>query len=258
MTLSHPLFESIRAVVFDLDGVLYEQETPVPGAAPAVRRVREAGLEVRFLTNTTSRSRTRLVDKLRRMEIRAGAAEIHTPPAAAGRYLRRQGKSALLLVQSEALEEFDGVIREDRHPDAVVVGDLAHEWTFALLNRAFRAVFEHDAELVGLGRTRYWHAGRGLQLDVGPFLAALEYAADAEARVFGKPEPAIFEAVAEDLDLDPGRVAMVGDDVRSDVDAAMKAGMRGVLVRTGKFRPEDLDRGIEPDLTLDSVADLID
>lgn len=258
MTFPHPRLDDVRGVVFDLDGVLYEQEAPVPGAPGAVRRVRQAGVPVRFLTNTTSTSRARLAEKLARMEIQAEPAEIHSPPAAAARYLREHRRSALLLVQEDALAEFEGVIREDRRPDAVVVGDLGHDWTFELLNRGFRAVFERGAELVALGRTRYWDVGGALQLDVGPFVAALEYAADTEALVFGKPEAAIFETVVDDLGLEPGQVAMVGDDVRSDVGAAMRAGLRGVLVRTGKFRPQDLEAGVEPDLVLDSVADLVD
>lgn len=245
-------------MVFDLDGVLYEQDTAVAGAARVVRRAREARLQVRFLTNTTSRSRARMAGKLASMGIDAEVDEIHSPAAAAARHLRRGRKSALLLVQDDALEDFHGVLREDRHPDAVVVGDLGHGWSFELLNRAFGAIFEQGAELIGLGRTRYWDAGGALQLDAGPFVVALEYAADVEALVFGKPEAAIFETVVDDLGLDAGQVVMVGDDVRSDVAAAMEAGLRGVLVRTGKFRPRDLEAGIEPDLVLDSVADLFD
>jgi len=257
MTFPHPELEGVGALVLDLDGVIYERDVPIPGAARTVRRLRETGVPIRFLTNTTSRSRAGLADRLAAMDIEAGIDEIQSPPAAAARHLRRDGKSALLLVQEGALEEFDGVVREDRRPDAVVVGDLGDGWNFELLNRAFRAVFEHGAELVGLGRTRYWDSGGTLQLDAGPFVVALEYAADVEALVLGKPEAAIFESVVDDLDVEPGQVAMVGDDVRSDVDAAMGAGLRGVLVRTGKFRPPDLDQGIEPDLVLDSVADLL-
>jgi HAD superfamily hydrolase (TIGR01458 family) len=137
------------------------------------------------------------------------------------------------------------------------VGDLGERWTFAALNRVFRLVHEAGAELIGLGRSRYWRGPAGLQLDVGPMLAAVEYASGRRARVFGKPERAYFEALVSDVGLPAARVVVVGDDVESDVGAAMAAGLRGVLVRTGKFRPQDLEGPVRPDLVLDSIADLL-
>ena len=110
---------------------------------------------------------------------------------------------------------------------------------------------------IGLGRTRYWKGPEGLQLDVGPVLAALEYATGTSARVFGKPDPAFFAALVDHLDAPAHIVAMVGDDIVSDVGAAMDAGMTGVLVRTGKFRPRDLDGPIRPHVLVDSIRDLV-
>ena len=110
--------------------------------------------------------------------------------------------------------------------------------------------------LVALGLTRYWRAEDGLRLDAGPFVRALEYAAGRTAVVLGKPDPAFYHSAVEDLDLEPDQVVMVGDDVRSDVEGAQRAGLTGVLVRTGKFSPSDLDGGVSPDAVLDSIADL--
>jgi ribonucleotide monophosphatase NagD (HAD superfamily) len=59
------------------------------------------------------------------------------------------------------------------------------------------------------------------------------------------------------LDAATADVVMVGDDLLSDVGGAQQAGYQGYLVRTGKFREEDLaSGGITPTRILGSVADL--
>ncbi len=257
MAALHSALSGIRAVVFDLDGVLYEDQRPVPRARETVAALASQGVSIRFLTNTTSKSRRGIADKLAHLGFDARPDQIFTPGYAAGQYLRERSLSAHLLVQPGALEEFDGVRRDDEKPGAVVVGDIADAWTYERLNHAFRLILEQGAQLIGLGRSPYWRSARGLLLDVGPFLAALEFAARRPALVFGKPEAAIFAAVASDLQLPPAQIVMVGDDVLTDVQPAQQAGLRGVLVRTGKFREADLQKGLEPDLVLDSVADLL-
>ncbi len=249
--------QGIGAVAFDLDGVLYQANAPLPGAARAVAAVREAGLQVRFVTNTTSRSRRLILEKLEQLGFRADAGEVFCPARGAVAWLWSQRASASFFVPSPALEDFEGVPQDDEQPDAVVIGDLGDGWTFESLNRAFRLVHERGARLVGLGRTRYWKGPHGLQLDVGAFLAALEHATGKGALVFGKPEPAFFKTLIEGLSRPAGSVAMIGDDVVTDVGAAMTVGLVGVLVRTGKFRAHDLDGSIQPDLVVDSVRDLI-
>jgi HAD superfamily hydrolase (TIGR01458 family) len=258
MRALRPELRDVRAVAFDLDGVLYEADRPIAGAAAAVAEVRGIGLPVRFITNTTSLSRRLIAQKLERLGFRADSKEVFCPATAAAAWLRAEGASAALFVPAAAHEDFAGVSHDHERPDAVVIGDLDEHWNFETLNRAFRLVHEGGARLVGLGRTRYWKAPRGLQLDVGPFLAALEYASGKAATVFGKPEPAFFAALIDGLGVPAARVAVVGDDILSDVGAAMHAGMVGVLVRTGKFHRRDLDGSVNPDFVVDSAADIID
>jgi len=247
----------IQAVIFDIDGVLTENDHPVAGAARVVAAFKAAGVPVRFLTNTTSRGHSHLAKDLIRSGFKAVPEEVFCPSRAAGEYLRERGASARLLVREGALGDFEGVSPKSELPDAVVVGDLAHEWSFDLMNEAFRLIHEVGAELIGLGRTRYWKMEDELQLDAGPFIAALEYATGKDALIFGKPDPAIFEAVIADIGLPAGQIVMVGDDILSDVDAAMKVGLIGIQVRTGKFRDSDLQGSVTPDAVIDSVASLL-
>ena len=113
------------------------------------------------------------------------------------------------------------------------------------------------ARLVCLHKNRWWQTARGPLLDSGAFVAGLEYAAGVEAELVGKPSPAYFEAALAVLGVAPEDAVMVGDDVESDVSAAQRLGLHGVLVRTGKFREDTLAvASPAPDAVLDSVAEL--
>jgi HAD superfamily hydrolase (TIGR01458 family) len=139
----------------------------------------------------------------------------------------------------------------------VVVGDLGTGWDFATLNRAFRLLqSDPAAELVALGMTRFWQAGDGLRLDAGPYVAALEYATGRKALVLGKPAAAFFHAATRKLGVTPADTVMIGDDIVTDIGGAQQAGLKGVLVKTGKFRPGDLESGTKPDAVLDSITAL--
>jgi HAD superfamily hydrolase (TIGR01458 family) len=134
---------------------------------------------------------------------------------------------------------------------------MGARWDYRTLNRAFRLLHHNpEAVLIALGMTRYWLATDGISLDVAPFVAALENAAGRKGRVFGKPSEAFFRAATNRLALPADRVVMIGDDIEVDIGGAQAAGLRGVLVRTGKFRPADLEGSVRPFAVLDSVASL--
>ena len=251
-------------MLLDLDGVVYVGDSPVPGAADVVDWLTRENIPFRFLTNTTSRPRSSIVEKLSGMGIRASADDILTPAVAAKLWLQDHspGRPALFVPDATASElaELDPLPDdEEEGAGAVVVGDLGDAWDFATLNRAFRLLMaEPRATLVALGMTRYWKADDGLRLDAGAFVRALEYAAGTTAVVMGKPDRAFYESAIEGLGLAAGGVVMVGDDIRTDVEGAQRAGLIGVLVRTGKFASADLDGNVTPDAVLDSIAELPD
>jgi ribonucleotide monophosphatase NagD (HAD superfamily) len=104
--------------------------------------------------------------------------------------------------------------------------------------------------------TRYWRAPDGLRLDAGAFVSALGYASGLEPVVMGKPAKQFFQAALDTLEVRALNTLVIGDDIRGDIEGAQALGMTTVLVRTGKFRPEDLEQGIYPEVVLDSVAEL--
>ena len=252
----------MRGVLLDLDGVLYVGDAAVPGADAVVSWLAREGVPHHFLTNTTSRPRQAIVEKLASLGITTTADQVLTPAVAAMDWLRRHRveRPALFVPDATAAEFSDLAPLPHGVADgcgAVVVGDLGEGWDFATLNRAFRLLMsDPQPPLIALGLTRYWRAEDGLRLDAGAFVRALEYAAGCTAVVLGKPHPAFYAAAVDALGLEPAEVVMVGDDVRVDVEGAQGAGLIGVLVRTGKFAPSDLDGDVSPDAVLDSIADL--
>jgi len=229
---------AIQGVLLDLSGVLYVGEQEVPGAVEAVERLRASGLPLRYLTNTTRSTRARVQQKLADLGFPIEADEIFTAPRAVRAHLRSQGLRPLLLIHPDLEPEFSDLPRE--RPDAVVLGDAGEAFDYAALNGAFRVLME-GAPLIAMGDNRYFREAEGLSLDVGPFVRALEYAAGCEARVLGKPAAGFFESAVSELGCAPEACVMIGDDARSDVEGALAAGLQGILVRTGKYRPGDED-----------------
>lgn len=249
----------LRAVLIDLDGVLYVEDEPVPGARDAVAALRSGGLALRFVTNTTAHSRSRTLAKLERLGFEVDETELITPAALAVRYCRERGLERVALVMNDEVKpDFRELEEAHRDAQAVIVGDLGPAFGYDILNGAFRQVME-GAELIALQKNRYWLRADGLSLDVGPFVAALEYATGREAYVVGKPALGFFEQVLASVECSPDTAAMVGDDIESDIGGALSAGLSAILVRTGKYRPERVQAsGIEPTAIVDSIADVPD
>jgi len=255
-----------RAYLLDLDGTLYSGGAAIPGATETLARLRARDIPYRLVTNTTSRSRVMLVDRLRNYGFDASPEELFTATLAGSLLARTAGYQRVApfipepaLADMEQLELVGGTSGSGsaRVPDAVLVGDLGDRWTYALLQEAFEYLMG-GAALVALSRDRYWLQGQRLALDAGPFVAALEFAAGKKAAVAGKPSPAFYAAALTSLGLSPTTpAAMVGDDLWSDVQGAQAAGLQGWLVRTGKYRESALrESGIRPDRILDSIAAL--
>ena len=252
----------MRALLFDLDGVLYQSDRVIDGAVETLRWFEQRGIPHLFVTNTSSKPRSALVDRLSSMGLSVSAEQIFTPPVAAYDYLTANDAMPLaLFVREPTREDFEGldILADDAEQGAgsVVIGDIGEAWDFPTLNRAFRLLMaDPQPVLIALGMSRYAQGRDGLVLDVAPFIKALEHAADCEAVVMGKPANAFFDAAVRKLGTSAAEVVMIGDDIRGDVGGAQAAGLAGVLVRTGKFRPKDLEGEVRPDAVLDSVADL--
>jgi HAD superfamily hydrolase (TIGR01458 family) len=247
----------VRALLIDIDGVLYVEDEPIPGARDALARLRARGIGMRFVTNTTAHSRGRTLEKLRPLGFEVADGELITPAALALGHCREHGhRRAALVMNDEVKRDFADLEAAERDVDVVIVGDLGDAFSYDVLNHAFRLVMD-GAELVALQKNRFWLTADGLSLDVGPFVAALEYATGQQAFVVGKPAGAFFALPLAELGVDADAAVMVGDDIESDIGGALTAGLRAVLVRTGKYRPDVVAAsGIEPTAIVGSIADV--
>ncbi len=252
----------MQALLIDLDGVLYQGEQAIAGAAEAVRWVQQQGIPHRFLTNTTSRPRRALVKKLAAMGITTDETQLLTPAVAAHQWIENHVQGEIALFVPEATQEdFQGLPLAGSKPTgqigAVVIGDLGNGWDFATLNRAFRLLMSDSRPvLIALGMTRFWRAEDGLRLDAGPFVSALQYATGRDPVVMGKPAAPFYQTALDLLNTRPEQTLMLGDDIRGDIAGAQQADINAVLVKTGKFQPSDLQLGITPLACLDSIAQL--
>jgi HAD superfamily hydrolase (TIGR01458 family) len=250
-------YSRAKGLLIDLDGTVYDSGQTIPGAAEAVGELRETGIPLRFLTNTSRSSRVEVLARLGDHGIPADIEEVYTASYGAALWLQSSGvERAAVLVPASALVDFSMVRLDHDHPEVVLVGDMGDEWTFQVLNQAFRWVLQ-GADLIAIHKNPYWMTPNGITLDAGAFVAALEYATNRTAVTIGKPSSEFFETAAASMGVGLSDVIMIGDDLSTDVAGAKAVGATAVLVRTGKYREEDLTASaVKPDSVVDSIRDL--
>ncbi len=248
---------NVSGLLIDIDGVLRLGNQTIPGAAEAIRALRKRGFALRFVTNTSVRSHTSLARELISLGLPIEEFELFSAPRAATAYLHAQGKRRIyLIVKGDVIDDFTDFDVTENEAEAVVIGGAEEQFTYERLNCAFQLVMA-GAELVAIHRNKYWRTEQGLQLDAGAFVTGLEFATGASATLIGKPAPTFFQQALRDLGIPVERVLVVGDDLEADVRGGRDVGARTALVRTGKFRPVDLERAdVRPDLVIASIADL--
>jgi HAD superfamily hydrolase (TIGR01450 family) len=281
----------IRGMLLDLDGVLVLQGAAIPGAPEAMAELDRRRLPYRVVTNTSLVSRDTLSSWGRRVGLEIPPERILSALSASAAFTARTypGRPLFVIASEDARKEFVGqrlmiaaeADTKGAQAAAVVIGDSPEEATYDNLNRAFRLV-RGGARLIGMHKNRWWLTPAGPTLDSGAFVAGLEYAASVRALVLGKPSPAFFREAADELLVEiaargsspsnggpverPSRrdLAMVGDDLWTDVLAAQRLGLRGVFVLTGKHGRDELDQaaasgrgGGMPDFVARSVTEVI-
>ncbi len=250
----HPV---TQAVLFDMDGVLYIGDNPIEGAAESVAKVRESGLAIAAITNTTTQPRRIIAEKLARLNIPIHESEIFTPAALTKRAIA--GYNAKLYVRDSLLEDFTGVSTCHSNPDYIVMGDMGGEGYSPETLLEISKLVLNGSKILALHKNRFWQKPDGMHLDIGPFIAAIEYATGKQARILGKPAADFFLGVCTALNVPPASTLMIGDDIESDIGGAKQAGLQTALVQTGKYRFEFVKAtGIQADILLPSVAALPD
>jgi HAD superfamily hydrolase (TIGR01458 family) len=248
-----------NAVMLDIDGVLIVSWEPLPGAIEAVEWLQGHGIDFRLVTNTSSKPRREIARRLSESGIRVDVDQVLTAVTSAAHYLAEHhpGARCLVINEGDLREDLEGVtFAGAASADVVVLGGAGPTVGYAELDAAFKLAID-GAPVIALHRNTRYQTADGPALDMGAYVVGLEAAAGIEIMVVGKPAAAFYRAALADLDVEAEGTAMVGDDLVSDVLGAQAVGMTGVLVRTGKFRPSDLDDAPgRPDLMIDDIGQL--
>lgn len=243
----------LKAILFDISGVLHVDKRPIPGAVELIATLQQQSVPMRFVTNTSRSTSKEIFNSLRTMDFDLSQSAIFTAPLAVKQVCAQRGLRPYCLIHPDLEAEFQDINQQD--PNAVVIADAADRFDYAHLNKAFSLLID-GAPLLGIGRNRYFKSQGQLQLDAGPFIDALEYAADIKAEILGKPAAGFFQAAVHSLGCEAEEVLMIGDDVEADVMGAMQAGLQACLVRTGKYLPSDESKAGQAAVA-DSVVDAI-
>ena len=249
----------IQGFLIDLDGVVYTGGKPVPGAQGTLSWLSREGYPFRFVSNTTRRSRQGISRRLAEMNLDIRPDTILTPAIAAASLIRRRNISRIFLLSTGDVQvdfEQAGLVNSWDDAEIVVIGDAGENFTYTAMNQAFRLI-NRGVSFLALEKDRSWMDTGGLSLSAGPYVAALEYATGRTAELVGKPSPVFFQLALDSMGIPARKCAMIGDDAWSDIRGAMDMGMAGFLVRTGKFRQENLTLLTKPPTALlPSLADL--
>lgn len=226
----------MEAVLIDLSGTLHIEDTAVDGAVESLKALQKSKLKLKFVTNTTKECKRNLHERLTKLGFHIDIDDIFTSLTVARRYVEQHKLRPMLLLEETAKEDFEGIPQDD--PNAVVIGLSPNSFNYEHLNQAFRLI-KNGAPLVAVHKARYYQTKSGLSLGPGAFISGLEYACDTKAVVIGKPENEFYLSALEDLNCKPCKTFMIGDDVRDDIGGAQCAGLKGILVKTGKYREGD-------------------
>ncbi|MDY0054957.1 MAG: TIGR01458 family HAD-type hydrolase [Methyloversatilis sp.] len=224
-----------KALLIDLAGVLHVGDQVIPGSIEALARLRSAGFRLVFLTNTTRTPRRTLVAKMQALGLDVRDEELLTAPGATLNLVHSRGLHPHWIVHPDLRDE---VGPDAAEPDAVVLGDAGHCFDYAQLNTAFRLIMR-GLPFIAMARNRHFREEDGLSLDMGAFVAGLEYSTGVKADIAGKPAAPFFRAALDTAGARADEAIMIGDDLRDDIGGAQAAGIAGVLVRTGKYSPAD-------------------
>ncbi|KAF9939276.1 Haloacid dehalogenase-like hydrolase domain-containing protein 2, partial [Modicella reniformis] len=215
--------------------------------------------QFRFCTNTTQSSGDTLANQLKKLGFHVSREEIFTSLSACRQLVKSRGLRPLLLLEQDALQDFDEIQQSGPH-NAVVVGLSPSSFHYDKLNKAFRLLIEskstaQPAILIAVHKAKYFADKDGLSMGPGGFVEALEYASGVKAHVVGKPQKTFFELAVQNMGIDlsaeqnqthskgSSGIVMIGDDVEQDLGGgAAELGLIRYLVMTGKYRAKDEDR----------------
>ena len=255
--------KQIKGILADIDGTLYFKGSPISGTIEAVEKLRKKGVKLLFFTNTDSKSPRAVFNTLNEYGFSIKEKEVFTPIIALKEFLAEYPDKKIYLVTTEEVkEEFQKFrqIKSSEVPDFVIIGDFHDNWDVNRLNIAFKYVIKHKAKLLGTQGNKYYLDRNGEPvIDTGSFVWMIANAANVTPKIFGKPSKEYFVQALKKLDLLAKNTVVIGDDIESDIEGALNANIRGILVKTGKGQYYQSSKArIKPDLIIESFTSILE
>ncbi len=245
----------VKALLIDLDGVVYHGERAEPDAVDFLNDVLASGRRIAAITNNARGTARERQAKLAALGLDLPVDHIVISSDAVARYLRETAPGVGVFVAgSPALRDavLAAGLTESKTPEIVVAG-IDDDMPLSTLNRAARYL-DAGARLVASNGDRTMTTADGLEGEAGAVVAFLEAASGRTAHLCGKPDPAIFALALDRLGLSADEVAMVGDTYDTDIAGANAAGIRAIHVQSGN--PPNPDSPAVPDLTVATISEL--
>ena len=262
-TPTHRTLRDVRGWILDMDGVLYRDTEPIPGAAEFIDHLRREATPFACLTNNSTLTSEQYSRKLANMGIHVPASQVLTSGPATAAFIRSEsgpGTPVLAIGEDgvmQALREAELHLTQDYRQARYVVVGLDRRITYDKLRAAGLAI-RNGARFIGTNPDRTLPVPEGLVPGNGAFLAALEAATDVAPFIIGKPEPPIFHWALAHLGLKPEETACVGDRLETDVLGGKRVGLYTVFVLSGVSTAEQLSHFQPgPDAVFPSLAELL-
>lgn len=257
--------KTIKNILLDINGVLFESGEPGPidGSVEAMKRLIDHGFKFCLVTNECTTAKTRLAKKLNNFGYDCvDPSKLVSPAPVACKYLKQNNLKPRLHVWDGVIEDFELALEglgDNFQPNCLVVGDSMTKISRNFIDESLEIMLNCDnPQIISLGAGRYYKDAGRLRMDTGAYVAAFEYCLGVKAINFGKPTLSFYQEALRVVNGTPEDTIMIGDDIVSDVGGAQKAGMRGFLVRTGKYRRSDeTERGVIADHVFDNLNQAI-
>lgn len=233
-------------VFIDLNGTLHTGENVISRAIEGLQLLRSNSDRFCFklLTNSSRKSQKNLFLRLVKLGFNVEESDMITSLTATYHYIKERNLRPMLFIDPDALTDFADINTFD--PNCVVVGLAPNKFNFDYLNQAFKILLNDSTELIGVNKSRYFKNDTNeLVLGSGAFVECLHFATGKTPKIIGKPESEFFlqslKAASSQYNqtFEPSDVIMIGDDACDDVLGALNCGMKGILVKTGKYRTGD-------------------